>query len=135
MRVWSKKNSTSASIGNAARIVSGTTTVSAKGATFAKQADNSLLVSGKNELSDVYTVQATTTLDRVTGLRLEVLPDKSLVKNGPGRADNGNFVLTTIRAIALPAKPAINDGDSQPMKLHYKAARADFSGSRRSSTQ
>jgi hypothetical protein len=29
----------------------------------------------------------------VSAIKLEVLPDKGLPKNGPGRAKNGNFVL------------------------------------------
>ncbi|MBI1831466.1 MAG: hypothetical protein HYR84_08455, partial [Planctomycetes bacterium] len=33
----------------------------------------------------------------ITGLRLEVLPDPSLPAQGPGRAQNGNFVLQELR--------------------------------------
>jgi hypothetical protein len=64
------------------------------GATFTKQADHSILVSGNKASPDVYTIVAETNLVGVTGVRLEVLADKSLPAMGPGRADNGNFVLS-----------------------------------------
>ena len=57
-----------------------------------------ILVTGANERSDVYTVQIDLAAKSVTAFRLEVLPDKSLPKSGPGRAENGNFVLTGFRA-------------------------------------
>src|SRR5262249_38122317 len=65
--------------------------VSKGGAVLTKQADNSLLASGKNPSPEVYTVTANTRLTGITGVRLEVLPDPSLAAQGPGRAPNGNF--------------------------------------------
>ena len=35
-------------------------------------------------------------------LRLEVLPDRSLPSQGPGRAGNGNFVLSELTASVVP---------------------------------
>jgi hypothetical protein len=67
---------------------------SQKGATLIKKSDGSILVKGKNRSPDVYTITANTKLTGITGFRLEVLPDPSLPANGPGRAPNGNFVLT-----------------------------------------
>ena len=94
---------------------------SVKGATLEKQADLSVLATGKNEQSDVYTVELTTDLTNITAIRLEVLPDNSLAKAGPGRASNGNFVLTTFRATAFPAA----GGGAQTVK--FATAKADFS--------
>jgi hypothetical protein len=65
------------------------------GATFTKQEDKSVLVSGKNG-KDTYTVVAATELDGITGIRLEVFADKSLPAGGPGRAPNGNQVLNDL---------------------------------------
>ena len=93
---------------------------SAKGAALKKQNDNSVLVTGKNEQSDIYTITGRLTIAKLTAIRLEVLPDKTLTKGGPGRASNGNFVLTTLRATITPSK-----GD--PVTLKFKNARADFS--------
>jgi len=98
------------------------TAVSAKGATIEKQDDGSLLATGANEHSDVYTIRAVVPAGRITALRLEVLPDKSLVAGGPGRANNGNFVLTTLSATVSPI-----DGSVESTKLAFAAARADFS--------
>jgi hypothetical protein len=55
--------------------------------------DGSILVSGAVPEKDTYTLTLTATLQDVTGVRLEVLPDDSLPARGPGRAGNGNFVL------------------------------------------
>jgi hypothetical protein len=66
------------------------------GATFTVQEDHSVLAGGKNVTPNTYTIGATTQLRRITALRLEVLPDNSLPAHGPGRAENGNFVLSEI---------------------------------------
>ncbi len=44
--------------------------------------------------NDVLQTIALTTLPQVAAVRLRVLTDESLPKGGPGRAENGNFVLT-----------------------------------------
>lgn len=64
------------------------------GAEFTKQSDGSILVSGPNPSTDRYTITAKTKLKDITGVRLEVLADPSLSANGPGRSENGNFVLS-----------------------------------------
>jgi hypothetical protein len=75
------------------------------GATFAKQDDNSLLVSGKNG-KDVYTVVAHADLKGITAIRLEALTDAKLPAGGPGRAQNGNFVLNELSVTAAPKSDA-----------------------------
>jgi hypothetical protein len=67
------------------------------GATLTKQNDGSVLVSGKTAPRETYTIQAKTPLAGITAIRLEVLPDKTLPANGPGRAANGNFVLNELQ--------------------------------------
>jgi hypothetical protein len=92
------------------------------GATLTKQADKSILASGKNPFPEEYTVTANTPLMGVTAVRLEVLADDKLPARGPGRAPNGNFVLhefvVTAAAQETPAKAA-------RVELHN--ASADFS--------
>src|SRR5262249_52706369 len=63
-------------------------------ATFTKQADGSILVGGPNATPEKYNITFTTKLTGITGVRLEVLPDPGLPAQGPGRAGNGNFVLS-----------------------------------------
>src|SRR5262245_7005260 len=59
------------------------------------QYDNSILAKGVNPDHATYTITALTSLQNITGIRLEVLEDPSLPFNGPGRyPENGNFVLT-----------------------------------------
>lgn len=81
--------------------------------------DKSVLVNGTNPDKDTYTVTVTTPLKDITGLRLEVLPDDSLPAKGPGRAGNGNFVLSefTVKSAATE-KPM----ESKPVTLHKPAA-------------
>lgn len=80
--------------------------VTSSGKPLNLQKDNSLLVDKSAGTNDSYRLQATTYLDRVAALRLRVLPDKSLPRNGPGTATNGNFVLTKLR-IKLHGKPIL----------------------------
>lgn len=55
----------------------------------------------------------------ITAIRLEVLPDDSLPQKGPGRAGNGNFVLTEIIVGPLQA-----DGQVKPVT--WKGATASY---------
>ncbi|MGA0040884.1 MAG: DUF1553 domain-containing protein, partial [Pirellulales bacterium] len=59
--------------------------------------DGALLASGENPSTDTYTLRFTDLPEGVTAVRLDVLPDASLPQQGPGRAGNGNFVLSEIR--------------------------------------
>ena len=69
----------------------------------------------------MYTIETQPTIKTITAVRLEVLPHKSLVKQGPGRAKNGNFVLTTFR-LAVAKRDS-----SKPRPIELSSARADFS--------
>jgi mono/diheme cytochrome c family protein len=95
------------------------------GASFAKQPDGSTLVSGENKVSDVYTLETTAQSGKLTAIRLEVLPEKSLPKSGPGRNANGNFVLATFRVTAAPISG--NDTNAPPLAIAFISARADHS--------
>ena len=67
---------------------------SAEGGTLTAKDDGSILASGKNPDSDTYTLVVKNPPKGITAFRLEVLPDDSLPKKGPGRAGNANFVLS-----------------------------------------
>lgn len=94
---------------------------SAGGATLTRQPDGSLLVSGPNAASDQYQVTFTTQLTGITAVRLEVLPDPSLPALGPGRAHNGNFVLSQFR---VTASARGDESNARPVVLNK--AQADF---------
>ncbi|PQO28578.1 DUF1553 domain-containing protein [Bremerella cremea] len=55
--------------------------------------DGSLLVGGSNPDKVTYELTFAGRDQKVTAVRLEVLPDDSLPAKGPGRAGNGNFVV------------------------------------------
>ena len=75
-------------------------TKSQSGATFTKDADGSLLVSGTNAPTDVYTLTAISPARTISAIRLEALPDSTLAAGGPGRSPGGNFVLTRLGVTA-----------------------------------
>jgi hypothetical protein len=94
---------------------------SSMGATFSKQPDGSVLVEGASA-KGTYTVTLGTALESVTAVRLELLADDKLPARGPGRAPNGNLVLSELTAEAAPkADP------SKLMKVALGRANADFS--------
>jgi tetratricopeptide (TPR) repeat protein len=95
---------------------------SAGGTTLTKQADGSILASGKNPFPETYMITGKTRLTNITAVRLEVLPHWSLPEHGPGRAYNGNFHLTGFR---IKATPKDNANKATPIVLHN--AWADYS--------
>src|SRR4029079_13297043 len=78
------------------------TAVAASGATLTKQEDHSLLAGGPAPDTEKFTFTAATDPKAITALRLEMLTHDSLPAKGPGRAPNGNFVLTDIRLATGP---------------------------------
>ncbi|MBT5123700.1 MAG: DUF1553 domain-containing protein [Planctomycetaceae bacterium] len=90
------------------------------GTTFKKLADASWLAEGPNESSEIYTI--TVDMPSISGFRLEVLPDDSLPVKGPGRADNGNFVLTMVTAEVRRAGT-----EDEFQKVLIARTQADFS--------
>jgi hypothetical protein len=94
---------------------------SAAGATAAIAADGVVLVTG-NLAKDTYTLKAAVPAGtRVSAIQLEVLPDPSLPAQGPGRASNGNFVLSTFSvAHGQPGKP------ETPTPVKFSAATVSF---------
>jgi WD40 repeat protein/tetratricopeptide (TPR) repeat protein/energy-coupling factor transporter ATP-binding protein EcfA2 len=94
---------------------------SERGATLTPLDDGSVLASGINALGDVYSATAIASLDRITAVRLEALPDPNLPSRGPGRHSSGNFQLSAIR----PYYPA-TAGDSEALPLTWASATASF---------
>ncbi len=92
------------------------------GTKFEKLKDKSLLALASNPPVSGYSFRCKTSLKNITGFRLEVLADPNLPNDGPGRAANGNFVLTEIFAEATP----LND-PTKTNKIVFTNATADFS--------
>nr|BAL55976.1 vegetatible incompatibility protein [uncultured Planctomycetota bacterium] len=72
---------------------------------FLRQPDGSMLVEGPKSKNDVYYVRLRVPTSQVTAVQLEVLPHDSLPGKGPGRAANGNFVLTEFRLLRPSSDP------------------------------
>jgi len=62
-------------------------------ARLTQEADRSVTANGPNGIA-TYVFVAADDLPNVTGLRLEAMTDEHLPAQGPGRAPNGNFVLS-----------------------------------------
>jgi hypothetical protein len=93
------------------QVLTPTEAASAAGNPLKINKDGSIVATGKSVADvDTYFVTARTNLKGVTAVRIEALADKSLPKNGPGRADNGNFVLTEILVQARPAASGLAAG-------------------------
>ncbi len=95
-------------------------TASVGGASFTVQPDGAVLVSGANPETDIYYVTAKVELPRVTGIRLEALPDDSLGNGGPGRVAHGNFVVTELAVTAQ-----YGAGEAKPLALRHATSNHD----------
>jgi len=95
--------------------------VSSDGATLKLLDDHSILATGERPDSDTYTITAPLSIDQLTAVRLDVLPDDSLPFHGPGRCDNGNLHLTE-------ASIFVNDTESQKLKIRSAVADWDQAG-------
>ena len=89
--------------GDVWRVLNLTNAFSNGGSSYTNLPDGSLLGFGVNPIYDTITVDAEIDLTGVTAVLLEVLPDPSLPKNGPGRwKSSGNFILDEFSVSAVP---------------------------------
>ena len=95
------------------------TFISTDGSTL-KRDGGSISSSGAKPDKDTYIITASTSLVKVTALRLDALSHDSMPQKGPGRQDNGNLTLSEIEA------QLFDPGATQPVKLKFSRATADF---------
>lgn len=96
---------------------------SAGGAVLQRQPDGSLLASGLSPEKDTYTLKIRAGVTNLTALRLELLPDESLPKNGPGRApETGKGILSEFQL-------AVRSPKAETPRARY--IRVELSGVRR----
>jgi len=91
------------------------------GATLVTQPDGAILATGANPQYDGYTFVINTSLVNLRHLRIEALSHPSLVRGGPGRADNGNFDLTDLKVTIAPA-----DDPTKAQQVKLADPRATF---------
>jgi hypothetical protein len=96
---------------------------SAAGATLTKQEDKSIVATG-NLAKDVYTLFARPDINGITGFKLEALTDASLAAGGPGRAQNGNFVVSEFKVTidGNPVELAASSSDFHQEGWHVSGA-------------
>ncbi len=103
------------------------TMASAGGSELVTAAEHSVMAQGPRPDEDDVTLVFDLPPGPLGAIRLEALADKKLRSGGPGRADNGNFVVTEVTAALRPAtatdRPERQPGD-QPIQLSH--ATADF---------
>ena len=71
------------------------------GSKFEPQSDGSWLAVGKAPAKDELLIVAESSLQSASRLRIEALTHRSLPRNGPGRADNGNFALGDVKVAVV----------------------------------
>ncbi len=94
------------------------------GATMEVLEDNSILVSGKKENSDVYDIVLATKMTPINSIRVDVLKHKSLPLGGVSRSENANFVMSEIELAFAPA------GRDEFENIKLVHAEADYSQNR-----
>jgi mono/diheme cytochrome c family protein len=92
-----------------------------EGTTLTQDSASIVLATGKAPVQDDYRVIGNPGLQRISGFKLEVLPDASLPAGGPARSDSGHFILTDVKA-QVRVK-----GASQTREIAIVAAKADHS--------
>nr|MDQ3349282.1 PSD1 and planctomycete cytochrome C domain-containing protein [Acidobacteriota bacterium] len=91
-------------------------TVSATGgAVLTVLPDGSVRASGANPKLTSYTLTGATTMEGITAVRLEALPDPSLPKGGPGRDGYGHFRVTGMEVAIAPVAGA--PLESEPVRF------------------
>ena len=92
------------------------------------QKDDSVLVSGDQSKRDVYTLKFHTELRGITAVRLEVLPDESLPRHGPGRTyyegPAGDFFLSEVTVSASGRKVALKSASHSYARDKFPASAA-----------
>ena len=96
------------------------TAKTANGTKLEKQDDGSFLATGTFPDKEIYTLTCKPDLRGITGFRIEAMPDDKLPGQGPGTADKGNFVLTSVKI-----DTALKNHRVKPIVL--TRATADFS--------
>ncbi|MEO7653311.1 MAG: DUF1549 domain-containing protein, partial [Bryobacteraceae bacterium] len=86
--------------------------------------DGSVLAQGNPGAKVNQVLTSTTKLETVTAVKLELLTDPNLPRNGPGRSSKGTAVLTEFSVDVAPAKGA--KPGSKPERVKFAGATADI---------
>ena len=95
--------------------------VGTNGVKFEEFPDHSFIPRGDSPPTVAYYLSAKTPLKNITGIRLELMTDHSLPRNGPGRSTQGVAWVSEFSVQAAPARQP-----DQWQALKFGAATADF---------
>lgn len=95
-----------------------------EGAVLTKLEDHSLFVDFSIPPRDTFIVTSAIAPSGITAFRIEALTHDSLPKRGPGRASNGNFVLSEVNALVSPIEGpgSLTKPATDPVKLSHAVA-------------
>lgn len=86
---------------------------------FQIQEDGLILATGP-VAKETYTIETELATPTFKALRLEAIPDTKLKSNGPGRATDGNFVLSEIKVESRPAKVEDTPVKGQFLRIEHQ---------------
>ena len=94
---------------------------STKGSEADFLADGSFRVGGANPDKDTYVIKFEKVPQRITHVQVEAIPDDKVSKGGPGRTDNGNFVLSK-----LEMEVQTTNSEIEPREIKFASAQTDY---------
>lgn len=98
-----------------------TSATSRLGTTVQAGEDGIVRASGDNPAKETFSIGFAPPAETITGFQLEALPDDTLPAQGPGRAENGNFVLTEM-TVEVYGKAH----DLEPLRADYEQSGFDI---------
>ena len=101
----------------------------AEGAVLTRLDDDSLFVDFSIPPNDTYTVTVALPAGNISAFRIEALTHEGLPNMGPGRASNGNFVLSEVNAFISPLSGPESDKQHATDSVQIAHALADHSQS------
>jgi hypothetical protein len=109
-QTWEAAVSTAQAAWSAPDVIAAT---SEGGARLVVREDGVIAAEGGNPAKDSHILRLRPRSGKLTGIRLEALPDNALKAKGPGRSDNGNFLLSRV---------ALRVGDGPELPLAHASA-------------
>lgn len=99
-----------------------TSVTSTEGTTFHVESDGAVQTSGPDLFQDDYQINfaSPSSLKRITGWKLDVMPHKSHTEGKLSRGDTGEFILTNVKLLVR------KKGESQVREIEMRGAVADF---------
>ena len=105
------------------QVLTAETATATAGVKLQPASDGALMAHSPKPGPTTYTITTALSAGTLAALRLEVLPHKSLPEHGPGRAANGNFILSHFKAAIRPAA-----GKAIPVRFQWAGADYEQNG-------